>query len=72
MAGTNEILLYSESVENVHQVLSDIDIIFFLDYNDLKRIGDLLETYVKITISSCNVGIGQAEVVEPKEEPKQP
>ncbi len=38
--------------------------------SELKRIGDLLETYVKITISSCNVGIGKAEVVEPKEEPK--
>ena len=41
MPGATEIILHSESPEEVKQALIDIDVIFFLDYNDLKRIGDL-------------------------------
>ena len=41
MPGAKEILLYSESPEEVSHALEEIDVIFFLDYNDLKRIGDL-------------------------------
>ena len=39
--GANEIVLHSESPEKVDVILSDTDVIFFLDYNDLKRIGAL-------------------------------
>lgn len=41
MSGANEIILHSESPERVNVALEDASVIFFLDYNDLKRIGTL-------------------------------
>ncbi len=41
MPGSSEIILHSESPVTVDTALENVDVIFFLDYNDLKRIGDL-------------------------------
>ena len=40
MPGSADIVKFSEEPEKVNDILSDTDLIFFLDYNDLKRIGD--------------------------------
>ena len=41
MPGAMDIILHSENPEQVTTALDNVDVIFFLDYNDLKRIGDL-------------------------------
>lgn len=41
MPGSNEIIKYSEQPDLVNEALKEIEVMFFLDYNDLKRIGDL-------------------------------
>lgn len=41
MPGADQILLHSENPEGVADALLEVDMMFFLDYNDLKRIGDL-------------------------------
>ena len=43
MPESEEILLHSKQKESVLEALKGVDVIFFLDYNDLKRIGKLAE-----------------------------
>lgn len=43
MPESSDIILYSKKPEEARQALLDVDVVFFLDYNDLKRIGDLKE-----------------------------
>lgn len=41
LPNSKDIILHSDSPELVDNELKGVDVIFFLDYNDLKRIGDL-------------------------------
>lgn len=41
MPEANDIVLFSKSPDEAKKVIDSAEVIFFLDYNDLKRIGDL-------------------------------
>ncbi|MFT4753661.1 MAG: phosphoesterase RecJ-like protein [Salibacteraceae bacterium] len=43
MPGSKSIILYSANPDQVKEALIDVDVIFFLDYNDFNRIGTLAD-----------------------------
>ncbi len=47
MPGASEIILHSSNPERATEVLNEAEVIFFLDYNDIRRVGDLKELVVE-------------------------